>query len=449
MKGSHVRFLLLTLLALVLAAFAAGCGGGDDGGGDTGAGATGGGGDTAAQGDENVEGSITIQAVWTGDEGESFQAVIDGFSEAYPNVDVSYKSAQDIATVLSTAVEGGNPPDIAALPNPGLMRDFAGRNAIQPIEFAREDVEANFSEDWVQLGSVDDQLYGVFFKAANKSTIWYNQQVFQDAGVEPPTTWEDLLTAAETINASGVPAYSIGGSEGWTLTDLFENIYLRLAGPEKYDQLERHEIPWTDQSVKDTLTEMGKVLGDTQNLAGGRQGALQTDFTGSVTQVFAEPPKASMVFQGDFAGGVITNETNAELGEAANVFTFPSVNDQGENFVMGAGDAVVMFNDSPAAQAFIRYVATPEAAEIWAERGGFSSPNQNVNADVYPDEITRQLATAIAEAETFRFDLSDLLPAAFGSDALFKGLQDFLGNPDNVDGIAQQLEQAAARAQDK
>jgi alpha-glucoside transport system substrate-binding protein len=452
MKHHPFRFLLLGLLALVLA-LAAGCGGDDggdgDGAADTGAADTGAAETGAAAGDESVEGSITIQAVWTGDEGESFQAVLDSFTEAYPNVQVDYKSAQDIATVLSTAVEGGNPPDIAALPNPGLMRDFASRDAIQPIEFAREDVAANFSEDWIQLGSVDDQLYGVFFKAANKSTVWYNTQVFEDAGVEPPGTWEDLLTAAETINASGVQAYSIGGSEGWTLTDLFENLYLRIAGPEKYDQLERHEIPWTDQSVKDTLTEMAKILGDTKNLAGGRQGALQTDFTGSVTQVFADPPKAAMVFQGDFAGGVIANETNAAPGEGADVFAFPSVNGQGENFVMGAGDAVVMFNDSPAAQAFIRYVATPEAAEIWAGRGGFSSANQNVNPDVYPDEVARQLATAIAEAETFRFDLSDLLPAAFGSDALFKGLQDFLGNPDNVDGIAQQLEQAAAKAQDK
>ena len=438
------RLFLFLLLALTLAV-AAGCGGDD--GGDGGGG--GGGGDTAAPGDESVEGSITVQAVWTGQEGESFQAVIDGFTEAYPNVDVAYKSAQDIATVLSTAVEGGNPPDIAALPNPGLMRDFAGRDAIQPIEFARDAVAENYSEDWIQLGSVADQLYGVFFKGANKSTIWYNTQVFEDAGVEPPTTWEDLITAAETINASGVPAYSIGGSEGWTLTDLFENIYLRTAGPELYDQLERHEIPWTHESVKTALETMAQVLGDTQNLAGGRQGALQTDFTGSVTQVFADPPKAGMVFQGDFAGGVITNETNAELGEQANVFKFPSVNGQGENFVMGAGDVVVMFKDSPAAQAFIGYLATPEAGEIWAERGGFSSPNKNVSADVYPDDITRELATAIAEAETFRFDLSDLMPAAFGSDALFKGLQDFLGNPDDVDGIAQQLEQQAKRAYGK
>jgi alpha-glucoside transport system substrate-binding protein len=441
MKRFH--YLLVALLALVLAAFAAGCGGGDDEGGDGGGD---GGGETAAQGNQDVSGSISVQAVWTGQEGESFRAVLEGFNEQYPNVEVNYKSAQDIATVLSTAVEGGNPPDIGALPNPGLMRDFAGRNAIQPIEFAREDVEANYNEDWVNLGTVDDQLYGVFFKGANKSTVWYNTQVFEDAGVEAPTTWEDLLTAAETINASGVPAYSIGGSEGWTLTDLFENLYLRIAGPEKYDQLERHEIPWTDQSVKDTLTEMGKVLGDTKNLAGGRQGALQTDFATSVSQVYADPPKAAMIFEGDFVAGNIQNETQAQIGEGANAFAFPSVNGQGEGYVVGGGDVFVMFKDSPAAQAFIRYVTTPEAHEIWASRGGFSSPNKNVGADVYPNEILGELATALAQAETFRFDLSDLLPATFGSDALFKGLQDFLGNPGNVDAIAQQLEREAKKA---
>ena len=92
---------------------------------------------------------------------------------------------------------------------------------------------------------------------------------FADAGVEAPDTWDDFLEAANTLSASGVPAYSIGGADGWTLTDLFENIYLRTAGPEMYDQLSRHEIPWTDQSVKDALTEMAKIVGDPDNIVGG------------------------------------------------------------------------------------------------------------------------------------------------------------------------------------
>jgi hypothetical protein len=347
--------------------------------------------------------------------------------------------------VLATSVEGGNPPDLAALPSPGLMRDFADRGALKPIDFARDAIAANFAESWLDLGTVDGTLYGVFFKGANKSTVWYNVAAFEDAGIEPPATYEDLLAAGETLKASGVPAYSIGGADGWTLTDLFENIYLRTAGAEKYDQLAAHEIAWTDQSVKDALTEMGKILGDTENIAGGTTGALQTDFPTSVSQVFADPPKAAQVIEGDFVGGVVADETTAEPGTGFNVAPFPDIGDS-DNPVVGGGDVMVMFKDNPAARALIEYLGTPEAAEIWASRGGFSSPNQNLDAAVYPDDIQRTTATALAEAEVFRFDLSDLQPAAFGSDAMFSLLQDFLRNPDDVEGTAQALETAAAKA---
>jgi alpha-glucoside transport system substrate-binding protein len=439
----HRFQLLAVLLALLLAAVAAGCGGDDDDeeAGDTGAAAT------TAEEQEQVSGSISVLAVWTGAEGESFQAVLDGFKEQNPDVNVTYQSAKDPGQVLATSVEGGNPPDLAALPSPGLMRDFANRDALKPIDFARDDIAEGYSESWLDLGSVDGTLYGVFFKGANKSTVWYNVQAFEDAGVEPPATWEDFLSNAETLKSSGVPAYSIGGADGWTLTDLFENIYLRVAGPEKYDQLTNHEIPWTDESVIEALTEMGKVLGDTENIAGGTSGALQTDFPTSVTQVFAEPPKAAQVMEGDFVGGVIGAETQAQPETGFNVYAFPEIGDSGK-VVVGGGDVVVMFQDSPAAQALVRYLASPEAAEIWAGRGGFSSPNKNVDPETYPDELTKTTATELAQAEVFRFDLSDLLPGAFGGDAMFTILQDFLQNPDNVQGTADKLEAAAKQYQD-
>ena len=437
------RFILLALLVAVLALLAAGCGGGDDEATDTG-------GDTAAEtdgggGGEAVSGSINVLAVWTGAEGEAFQAVIDGFNEEQPDVEVNYTANQDPATVLSTSVEGGNPPDVAALPSPGIMADFAGRGALTPIDFARDTIEENYADVWLDLGTVENELYGVFFKGANKSTVWYNVEQFEQAGIEPAEDWETFLSNAETLGASGVPAYSIGGADGWTLTDLFENIYLRTAGPEMYDQLATHEIPWTDESVINALTEMGKILGDTENIAGGTSGALQADFPTSVTQVFSDPPKAAQVIEGDFVGGVISAETQAEPETGFNVANFPDIGES-DSPVVGGGDVVVMFKDNPAARAFIEYLATPEAAEIWASRGGFSSPNQNVDPSVYPDEIQRTTATALAEAEVFRFDLSDLQPAAFGSDAMFSILQDFLRNPDDVQGTAQALEDAAAKA---
>ncbi|MGH3440525.1 MAG: ABC transporter substrate-binding protein [Nitriliruptorales bacterium] len=440
---SRRLLLLLGLLLVLVPAGVAGCGGDDDDDGD--AGDTG----AATADGDGASGSVSIMAVWTGPEPEAFPAVLDGFTDANPDVTVNYTSAGDqLPTQLATAVEGGNPPDIAVLPQPGLMADFAGQGALQPIDFAAADIEENFGESVVELGTVDGTLHGFLFKAANKSLVWYNVEAFSNAGVEPAEDWDTFLENSGTLSASGVPAYSIGGADGWTLTDLFENIYLRTAGPEMYDQLAAHEIPWTDQSVKDALTEMAAIVGDTDNIAGGTQGALQTDFPTSVTQVFADPPAAAQVLEGDFVAGVITDSTDAAAGEGFDVFPFPAIGESG-NVVVGGGDTVVMFKDSPAGQALITYLTTAEAAEIWAERGGFASLNRNMDTGVYPDEITQTTAGALSETEVFRFDLSDLQPAEFGGtvgQGLFALFQDFLRNPDDVDGITEQMEAAAAEA---
>jgi spermidine/putrescine-binding protein len=348
--------------------------------------------------------------------------------------------------VLSTAVQGGNPPDLASVSQPGLVKDFANKGSLKPLDFAKSTISANYSPDFVKLTTFNGKLYGLIFKGANKSTVWYNVHSFSTAGVKPPKTWPDFLKAAKTLKASGVPAYSIGGADGWTLTDLFENIYLRQAGPTKYDQLTVHKIPWTDPSVKAAFKTMAQVLGDTGNIAGGTSGALQTDFPTSVNNVFKNPPKAAMVIEGDFVPGVAT--VKAKPLTDFNVFPFPAINGSAPS-VVGGGDTVMMFKDTPASRALIEYLATPQAAEIWAKRGGFSSPNKNVNPSVYPDAITRTTATQLAQTKTLRFDMSDLQPAAFGGtvgQGEFKDFQDFLKNPSNINGVTAELERDAKKA---
>jgi alpha-glucoside transport system substrate-binding protein len=402
---------------------------------------------TAPSPANNVSGSISITGVWTGPEQKSFQAVIDGFKAKNPKVKVTYQATGDnTPTVLSTAVAGGNPPDLASVSQPGLVKDFQKKGALKPIDFAKSAIDANYPADFAKLGSFNGHLYGLVVKGSNKSTVWYNAHAFSDAGVQPPSTWDELLAAAKTLKASGTPAYSIGGGDGWTLTDLFENIYLRQAGAAKYDQLTSHTIKWTDPSVTKALTTMADVLGDSSNTYGGTSGALQTDFPTSVNNVFQTPPKAAMVIEADFVPGVAT--VKAKPVTDYNVFTFPSVDGSTPSVVAG-GDTVMMFKDTPAAEAFVKYLATPEAASIWARRGGFSSPNKNVDPSVYPNDITRTTATALAQAKTIRFDMSDLEPAAFGGtvgQGEFKIFQDFLKSPTNVNGIAASLEKSAAAA---
>ena len=166
---------------------------------------------------------------------------------------------------------------------------------------------ANFAPSWIALGTFNRKIYGLVFKASNKSTVWYNAHAFKNAGVKPPATWPQLTSAANTIKASGVPPYSIGGADGWTLTDLFENIYLRQAGAGQVRAADSaHKIKWTDPSVTTALKTMAQVFGKSANLAGGTSGAVQTDFPTSVNNVFQNPPKAAMVIEGDFVPGVAT-----------------------------------------------------------------------------------------------------------------------------------------------
>jgi alpha-glucoside transport system substrate-binding protein len=428
---TKTRF-VLAALAVPLAVLAAGCGGSSK----------------SSSGSSDVNGNVSITGVWTGDEQKSFQAVLDVCKEKYPNVTVKYNSSGDnTPTVLSTAVQGGNPPDLAAVSQPGLMKDFQKKGALQPLDFAKSDISDNYPEDFVKLTTIDGKIYGLIFKGANKSTVWYNVKSLNDAGVDPPKSWDDLIKDAGTIKASGTTPFSVGGADGWTLTDLFENIYLRQAGGDMYDKLSNHTIKWTDPSVTKALTTMGQYL-QSGNVAGGTSGALQTDFPTSVSNVFADSPKASMVAEGDFVPGVVASSNPLKPVDGYNVFAFPSVDGSSES-VVGGGDTVMMFNDTPASEAIIKCLATPEASEAWAKRGGFSSPNKNLDTSVYPDEITKTTASALASTKVFRFDMSDLQPAAFGGtvgQGEFKIFQDFLKNPSNVDGTAQALETSAAKA---
>ncbi|MBW3611842.1 MAG: ABC transporter substrate-binding protein [Actinobacteria bacterium] len=439
--------LVAIIAALMLMAVA--CGGGGDEPDDSAQPPPAGGTDTGAQGPDLSGVELEVAVVPTGTEAELFGAVFDAFEERTGATVTLTSTGDDMAAVIGPRIAGGDPPDVALLPQPGLLRDLAEQGALQPLgEVASDEVDEHYAPIWRELGSVDGELYGVWFKAANKSLVWYDTAVFEDAGIEPVDTLEGFLEAARTVTDSGVPALSVGGADGWTLTDWFENVYLRTAGPEMYDKLAAHEIPWTDPSVTTALETLGEIF-TPELLAGGTQGALQTDFNTSVTQVFSDPPEAAMVYEGDFVSAIITGETEAELGTDADVFPFPEIEGSGPAVVAG-GDVAVLLSDTEGGRALIEYLASPAAGEVRAALGGFISPNQSVDPATYPDEVTRTIAESLEEAgDNLRFDLSDLQPPAFGgtpSQGMWQILQDFLADTSDVQATAEALEAAAASA---
>ncbi|GAA1932303.1 ABC transporter substrate-binding protein [Streptomyces sodiiphilus] len=427
--------------------------GSDDGGG--------GGGNGGGETESTVElpdlsgQQLEIAAVWTGPEQANFLEAVKEF-ESRTGAKVNFVPTGDnVATFVGQKIEGGSPPDVVLLPQVGVLHEFADRGWIAPVDDAvQEQLDANYGDGWKDLGAHEGEQYGVYVKAANKSLIWYNTTAFENAGVGEAETWDDFITNARTISDSGTPPVAVAGADGWTLTDWFENIYLSQAGPEMYDQLANHEIPWTDDSVAQALETLGELFGEESLLAGGSAGALRTDFPTSVTQPFSNPdaPAAAMVYEGDFVASVIADSTDAVVGEDAQVFPFPAVGEEAP--VVSGGDvAVAVAPDgqaSEAAQALLAFFASTDAARIWAQQGGFVSPNSQLEFDAYPDEVQRDIAQALIEAgDGFRFDLSDQAPAAFGGttgQGMWQGLQDFLRNPGDIEGAQEYLESQAARA---
>ncbi|WP_055702033.1 MULTISPECIES: ABC transporter substrate-binding protein [Streptomyces] len=393
---------------------------------------------------------VSVAAVWGGAERKVFLKVLDEF-EKRTGAQVSFVPAQDpIISFLESKVAGGQPPDVAMLPQVGAIEQAVANKWAKPVgAAAQKQLDKNYSQGWQDLGAVDGKQYGVYFKAANKSLVWYNTKVFENAGVTAPKTWGQFMKTARTVYDSGVPPMSVAGADAWTLTDWFENIYLSQSGPEKYDQLAQHKIKWTDPSVTKALTTLGQVFGTKGFVSGGAKGALQTEFPASVKQTFTggDQPKAGMVFEGDMVSLAIS-ETKAEVGTDAKVFPFPAVG--AESPAVVGGDAAVALKDTKGAQALLTFLGSPDSAKIWAEAGGFISPNKNLSMSAYPNDVQRNIAKAmIAAGDDIRFDMSDQAPQSFGGTpgkGEWKALQDFLKNPKDVAGTQKALETAAAKA---
>lgn len=437
------------LTAGVLALSLTACGGDDDGGDSTDSG-----GDSTSKVTvqlPKLDGQkLEVAAVWTGPEQENFTKVLDEF-EKRTGATVSFvPTGNNTSTFLGTKIEGGQPPDVAFLPQVGVLHQFAEKGWVKPLgSAAEEQLKKNFSKGWVDLGAYEGKQYGVYVKAANKSLVWYNTQAFEAAGItEPPKTWDEFTQTAQTLSDAGSPAISIGGADGWTLTDWFENVYLSQAGPEKYDQLAEHKIKWTDPSVKEALTTLAELWDKDELIAGGRKRALGTEFPKSVVQTFSGDTPAAMVVGADYVAANINADTKAKIGTDAKVAPFPAVGS--DSPVVSGGDAAVALKDSKGAQALLTFLASTDAAEIWTAQGGVITPNNKMDMGSYKDGVTRDIAKALlAAGDDFRFDMSDQAPAAFGGTqgiGEWKALQDFLRNPKDVAGVQRKLEADAAKA---
>jgi alpha-glucoside transport system substrate-binding protein len=384
---------------------------------------------------------ISATGTWGGNELATFRKICSA-----AGVKVKFTTTRDLNAVLATAVKARTLPDVAILPNPGKLKELAKLGVVKPLTFISKAELKNYARTWIDLGSFGGKLYGVYFKVANKSVIWYNPREFKRNGWEVPKSWNELIALNQKIVAAGKTPWSIGADIGWPLSDWIENIMVRTAGPEIYEKWINHEIPWTDPAVKKAFQVWGQIVGHSQNLAGGIDGTLATTFQNGALAVFRKNPKAYMYYEGDFMSGIVTAElSDVQVGEDMDFFAFPAIEPKYGVPVVGGADVFVAFSTKPAVKKLMKYLVTVKANEI-AVKGGFLSQNKGVPLDVYPNVVSRNSARILTQADTYVFDASDLMPPAVGNQGGFwDACKQYIQNPAQLDSILAEMETLAKR----
>ena len=399
----------------------------------------------ACSGDGGASGgkSVTVIGTWGGDEEKAFKEMVKPWETSTGNT-VKYTGTRDINTVLTTGVASGVLPDLAGLPGPGQMAEFVKAGALKPLDDVLDAAtyKSETAPALVELGTVDGKLSGVFIKAAVKGLIWYSPKL-HDWSSAAPASWDDLLSQAKANKGNADATWCVGlesgSASGWPGTDWIEDIVLRQAGPQVYNDWWAGKVKWSSPEIKAAFETFGDVLDES---AGGSNTVLTTAFQNGGDGLFASPPTCVFHHQASFITGLGAFK-DAAAGTDYNFFPFPDIDPQYTGAVEGAGDLFGMFHDTAEAKSLMKYLVTAEAQDIWVKIGGALSANKNATS--YPDDIAKRSAALLTGAKTFVFDASDLMPTAMNA-AFWTAILDFTKDQSKLDSILANLDTVQADA---
>jgi len=387
-----------------------------------------------AEGTENTR--VTILGSLTGNGEDKLMAAIAPFTKR-TGIEVTYEGSDAFATLINIRVRAGDPPDLALFPQPGLMLDLAEQGQLQPQarlakpSFEGSPLEAAYDDYWLDLASVDGELYGVWMRADVKSLVWYNPAAFRAAGYRVPTTWAELEQLTSKMVADGHTPWCIGlesgDATGWVGTDWVEDILLRQVGPAQYDRWVEHELPFNHPDIEQALETVGSIVRDPALTRGGATGAISTFFGDSPTALFDEQPGCYLHRQASFISDFLPE--TVQPGETVDVFVLPPIQPTEAAPLTVGGIVFAQFADDPAATALMEYLATAEAHTIWAGED-YLSPHAGVPLDAYADPLKRKQAEILQNASVIRFDGSDLMPSEVGTGTFWSGIVDYVGGED-------------------
>jgi alpha-glucoside transport system substrate-binding protein len=395
--------------------------------------------------------TVDVLAQWIEAEGKSFDDSLKAFRDA-TGINVVYSGISNYETVLGVRVSGGLAPDVAQIAQPGTMRNYQKEGKLIALDgfLDAEAVKADFNPSFVDLGTVDGKMYGLFYKQDLKSIVWYPVKAFADAGYTVPTTWDELVALSDQIVADGSNPWCTtiehGDASGWVATDWLEDIVLRTAGADVYDQWVNHEIPFNDPKILAAAELMSKMWFTKDYVYGGNTRINATWVGDSQTPMFDEAgPKCWLHKQAAWIPDFWPKDGDGnplfKAGVDSSFFYFPPIEAAQGSPVLGGGDMFVMFNDRPEVRAFVEWLSTVDAVKDRVATGAFLAANNAVPADWYTSYPMSGLAEIARTATALRFDGSDSMPKEVGAGSFWKGMVKWVAqNGEGTDKIFADIE---------
>lgn len=429
MRGINV--LRTAACASAVVALTAGCLQGD-GGDDEPGGEPGGGGEVAGS-------SINI---WTSVD----QPVVDGLQEAIDvkaeelGMTITLEKVENINQLIVTRVQAGDPPDIAMIPQPGVVADLASRGALTPLDDVLDvdTLESEMTAGTIEAGRVDGELYGLLASMNVKSLVFYPKKAWDAAGYEVPATLEELADLTEQIKADGTTPWCMGieseTATGWPATDWFEDLVMRFGGVEGYNSWVTHETPFDSDLVREAAAYFEELMFTEGNVVGGREAIASTNFGTAGNPLFDDPAGCMLLKQGSFITTFFPEDVQADLPGEVGVFGFPP-EEGGENPVLGGGDLAVLLKDSAGARAAMEILADPALGESAAQQEGsnYISPFKSFDTSLYPNEIQAAAAEVAYASTAFLFDGSDQMPGAVGAGTFWRDMTAWISGQEDLD----------------
>jgi alpha-glucoside transport system substrate-binding protein len=377
------------------------------------------------------------------EQGKAYQDSFADFTKC-TGIKVVWDGTADFEAQLPVRVQGGNAPDIALLPQPGLLQTMVNKyKAVKvPSQAVIDQSKANYSKDWIAYGTVNGQFYAPPNGGNVKSFVWYSPAMFKKNNWTIPTTWADLLKLSDTIAATGIKpwcaGFESGTATGWPGTDWIEDFMLRTGTPENYDKWVNHKIPFNDPSVVKAFDEAAKVLKNDKYVNGGF-GGVKT-IASTAFQDGGKPildGKCALHRQASFYSGILPKGTTIGEDKQAYAFYLPAIDPAAGKPILGGGEFTAIFNDKPETAAVQLYMGSEEYVNRRAKMGGILFPNNKLKVESIltstgdPDPILQLSAKILQDpAAVFRFDGSDAMPSAVGAGTFWKGMVKWINGQD-------------------